>query len=85
MNAVRSLLLILASLPVLNSHGIIIRHDVGPSRYEVRTSDYAAVFFLEQQGNRKVCVATDNRGALHAGNYAWQCHGKWASLRRTDS
>ena len=58
MDAIRSLLLIFVALSVLSSHGIIIRHDVGPSRYEVRSSDYPAVFFLEQQGNRRVCVAT---------------------------
>jgi len=58
MNALRKLLLIFAGLSVLSSHGIIIRHDVGPARYEVRSSDYPAVFSLEQQGNRRVCVAT---------------------------
>lgn len=58
MNAVKGLLPILLSLLVQNSHGIIIRHDVGPSRHEVRSSDYPAVFFLEQQGNRRVCAAT---------------------------
>tara|TARA_R110002073_G_scaffold62148_5_gene156074 strand:- start:1004 stop:1735 length:732 start_codon:yes stop_codon:yes gene_type:complete len=31
---------------------------VGPTRYEVQASAYPAVFFLEQQGNRKVCAAT---------------------------
>ena len=43
---------------ISNSSAIIIRHDVGPSNYEVREIDYPAVFFLEQQGNRKVCAAT---------------------------
>lgn len=43
---------------VSNSSAIIIRHDVGPARYEVRESSYPSVFFLEQQGNRKVCAAT---------------------------
>jgi secreted trypsin-like serine protease len=58
MDAIRSLLLVFAALSALSSHGIIIRHDVGPSRYEVSPSDYPAVFYLEQQGNRRVCVAT---------------------------
>lgn len=40
------------------SHAIIIRHDVASTDYEVRTIDYPAVFFLERQGSRKVCVAT---------------------------
>ncbi len=41
-----------------NPQAIIIRHDVGPARYEVRNSAYPAVFFLEQQSSRKVCAAT---------------------------
>ena len=41
-----------------SGHGIIIRHDVGQSAYETRSIDYPAVFFLERQGVRKVCVAT---------------------------
>lgn len=41
-----------------SSSAIIIRHDVGPARHEVRESSYSSVFFLEQQGNRKVCAAT---------------------------
>jgi secreted trypsin-like serine protease len=40
------------------SSAIIIRHDVGPARYDIRESSYPAVFFLERQGNRKVCAAT---------------------------
>lgn len=40
------------------SHGVIIRHDVPPDDYEVRAVDYPAVFFLERQGSRKICVAT---------------------------
>ncbi len=43
---------------VSNSSAIIIRHDAGPARYEVRESSYPSVFFLERQGNRKVCAAT---------------------------
>lgn len=41
-----------------NSQAIIIRHDVGPARYEVRNGAYPAVFFLERQGSRKTCAAT---------------------------
>ncbi len=40
------------------AQAIIIRHDVDPLLYEARSTDYPAVFFLEQQGSRKVCVAT---------------------------
>ena len=39
-------------------HGIIIRHDVGQASYNTRSIDYPAIFFLERQGMRKVCVAT---------------------------
>ncbi len=59
-----SLLIILRCVSLLcitlvsNSSAIIIRHDVGPQRYEVRESLYPSVFFLEQQGIRKVCAAT---------------------------
>lgn len=41
-----------------SAHGIIIRHDKAPARFEVSPSLYPAVFFLERQANRKVCVAT---------------------------
>lgn len=51
-------LVLLSWLIIMSSQAIIIRHDVGPARYEVRNSEYPAVFFLEQQGNRKVCAAT---------------------------
>lgn len=49
---------LLCAVAVSNSSAIIIRHDVGPERYEVKESAYPAIFFLEQQGNRKVCAAT---------------------------
>jgi secreted trypsin-like serine protease len=54
----RFVVLLLCSSFVSPSSAIIIRHDVGPARYEVRESSYQSVFFLEQQGNRKVCAAT---------------------------
>lgn len=50
--------LLLLCLIMASSQAIVIRHDVGPGRYEVRSSEYPAVFYLEQLGNRKVCVAT---------------------------
>lgn len=46
-----------ATLPV-QAGPIIMRHDVASGSYEIATSDFPAVFFLEQQGPRKVCVAT---------------------------
>ena len=51
-------LLVLVALTAFSSHGIIVRHDVGQSDYETSSTDYPAVFFLERQGSRKVCVAT---------------------------
>jgi secreted trypsin-like serine protease len=53
-----SLCLTCISLMMVDSRAIIIRHDVGPSRYEASSRDWPAVFFLERQGRRKVCVAT---------------------------
>jgi hypothetical protein len=54
----RFVLPLLCTTFVAPSSAIIIRHDVGPARYEVRARSYASVFFLEQQGTRKVCAAT---------------------------
>jgi secreted trypsin-like serine protease len=54
----RFVVFLLCSSFVSPSSAIIIRHDVGPARYEVRESSYPSLFFLEQQGNRKVCAAT---------------------------
>ncbi len=51
-------ILLFLSLIMASANSIIIRHDTAPARYEVRPSLYPAVFFLERQGNRKVCVAT---------------------------
>ena len=42
----------------LSSHGIIVRHDVAPGEYEIKTSDIPAVFFIERQGIRRICAAT---------------------------
>ncbi len=53
-----ALFCLLSAAAISSSSAIIIRHDVGPARYEVQASAYPAVFFLEQQGNRKVCAAT---------------------------
>ncbi len=41
-----------------SSQAIIVRHDVRADAYEVSARDYPAVFFIEKQGNRKVCAAT---------------------------
>lgn len=49
-------LIIITSLS--NSSAIIIRHDTGPQRYEVSESNYPSMFYLEQEGMRKVCAAT---------------------------
>jgi secreted trypsin-like serine protease len=51
-------LILCALLLTGSSHAIIIRHDVSPASYEVRPSQFPAVFFIERQGNRKVCAAT---------------------------
>ncbi|MEX2130632.1 MAG: trypsin-like serine protease, partial [Pseudohongiellaceae bacterium] len=47
---------------------IIIRHDSSSASYQVQEADYPAVFYLEMQGSRKVCVATliDSRWAITA-------------------
>lgn len=58
MSARLMLLLLLALGVTLGSEAIIIRHDVAPGDYEARADDYPAVFFLEQVGLRKICVAT---------------------------
>lgn len=66
------ILCVLLLLPGATSQAIIIRHDVGSDDYEVRASDYPAVFFLERQGSRKVCVATviHSRWAITAAHCA---------------
>ena len=51
-------LLCAAALTSIGSQAIIVRHDVQSTDYEVRSVEYPAVFFLERQGSRKVCVAT---------------------------
>lgn len=54
----QSLLVLASCVFAMTAEAIIIRHDVGPDRYEVYASEYPAVFFLERQGARKVCAAT---------------------------
>lgn len=51
-----ALSLCLGSLPA--THAIIMRHDQAPGAYQVSASEFPAVFFLDQQGRRKVCAAT---------------------------
>jgi secreted trypsin-like serine protease len=58
MNSLRTICILLSFSLLPVSHGIIVRHDVASGDYEVRAIDYPSVFFLERQGNRKVCVAT---------------------------
>lgn len=57
-HTIRLLLCLLCAAAGVHSWAIIIRHDVGPANYEVQESAYPAVFFLERQGNRRVCAAT---------------------------
>ncbi|MFM1897340.1 MAG: hypothetical protein RLZZ385_2414 [Pseudomonadota bacterium] len=51
-----ALLLWLAAMPT--AFAIITRHDRSSDAYRVQASEYPAVFYLERQGARKVCVAT---------------------------
>jgi len=53
-----ALVLLPSLVPLSVSEAIIIRHDVAPGAYEARAADFPAVFYLERQGLRKVCVAT---------------------------
>lgn len=48
----------LVVLIAMQSNAIIIRHDKGYNSYLVRESQFPAVFYLERQASRKVCVAT---------------------------
>lgn len=54
------LLLISGLLSVLAApaQAIVVRHDTGYTRYIASEAEYPAVFPLEQQAQRKVCVAT---------------------------
>jgi len=60
--------LVLVGLMGSTSHAIIIRHDTGFLRYQVRESAYPQVFYLEKQGLNKTCVATliDQQWAITA-------------------
>ena len=56
---IRSVVSVLCiGLIALSSEAIIIRHDKDSAYYEATTAEFPFVFFLERQGNRKVCVAT---------------------------
>ncbi|MEZ5490605.1 MAG: trypsin-like serine protease [Gammaproteobacteria bacterium] len=66
-------LLCLGGLTVIvPSEAIIIRHDKNYASYRARESDFPAIFYLERQGPRKVCVATliDPRWAITAAHCA---------------
>ncbi|MDD9889078.1 MAG: trypsin-like serine protease [Gammaproteobacteria bacterium] len=54
----KGLIIFAVFLSALSSHGIIVRHDVAPGHYELRSSDFPAVFYLERQGIRRICGAT---------------------------
>ena len=58
----QKLALIIAGLPVFawlpDAAAIIIRHDVNSRDHEVPSSDFPAVFFLEQRGGDRICAAT---------------------------
>lgn len=56
--SLKLLFCLISVMALSTSTAIIIRHDVGPARYELAASTYPAVFFLERQGIRKVCAAT---------------------------
>lgn len=49
---------VLLLLPFHASRGIIIRHDIGDSRYRVNAESYPQLFFLHTRFDNKVCVAT---------------------------
>lgn len=54
----RSLLVLVLVLLANPVHAIVIRHDTGYTRYVASESQFPAVFWLERQRARKVCVAT---------------------------
>ena len=62
------LALLVCLMAAAPASAIIIRHDRSAADYRVRESEFPAVFFLEQLGRRKVCVATliDPRWAITA-------------------
>ncbi len=51
-----AVLLGLTLSPVVRA--IIIRHDIGYTRYEASEADYPAVFYLHREHGRRICVAT---------------------------
>ena len=51
-------LILLSLVFALSSQGIIVRHDVAPGEYEIKSSDVPAVFFIERQGISRICAAT---------------------------
>ncbi len=51
-------LLLCISAFCFSAQAIVIRHDTGYARHTASESQFPAVFFLEQRGRRKICVAT---------------------------
>ena len=68
MNFLRLCSLLIAAAIATVSQAIIMRHDGGARLYEVRSSSYPAIFYLELINNHKVCVATliDRQWAITA-------------------
>lgn len=61
-------LILTLMLLVSDVHAIVIRHDTGYTQYVASESQFPAVFWLERQAARKICVATlvDPQWALTA-------------------
>jgi secreted trypsin-like serine protease len=50
--------LIVVLLLSTSVQAIVIRHDTGYARHSAREAQFPAVFYLEQRGQRRICVAT---------------------------
>lgn len=56
--SILALALMLQLMLLVPVHAIVIRHDTGYTRYVASEAQFPAVFWLERQQERKVCVAT---------------------------